>query len=59
MKLIQFVSLLVLAALFAPTCATDKCKKLNFLPMPREISCGEDNVTLVDPCKLLFHVKLK
>lgn len=59
MKLIHLIAFLALAALFTPAYATDKCKKLNFLPMPREISCGEDNVTLADPCKLLFHVKLK
>lgn len=59
MKLIKLVALLLLAALFSPAQAIDKCKKLNFVPMPREITCGNDNATLDDPCKLLFHVKLK
>lgn len=30
---------------------------MEFLPMPEEISCGEANFTLANPCKLFFHIK--
>lgn len=35
MKLIHLLALVVLAALFNRSQAADKCKRLNFLPMPR------------------------
>ena len=34
-----------------------ECKRMNFMPFPESIRCGKENVTLADPCRLLFHVK--
>lgn len=58
MKLRALSVLVFLASLLILTQAVDRCKKLHFLPMPREIRCGDENATLEDPCKILFHVKL-
>ena len=58
MKLTNIALLLLLAAI--GSAINDKeCKKLHFLPMPRNISCGEQKFDLPDPCKILFHIKLK
>jgi hypothetical protein len=27
--------------------------------MPRDLRCGQEKLDLADPCKILFHVKLK
>lgn len=52
-------SIVVLALLVVLAYSDEDCKKMNFLPMPREITCGKNNVTLNNPCKILYHVKLK
>jgi hypothetical protein len=31
---------------------------MNFLPMPNNLTCGNQNVTIKDPCKIFFHVKI-
>jgi len=48
----------VFLLILLPIVYLQTCKKLHFLPMPREIMCGEESVELPDPCKILFHVKL-
>lgn len=52
-------SLVAVAILLAlcPTLQAGGCIRMNFLPMPNEISCGKDNLTLNDPCKIFYHVK--
>lgn len=34
------------------------CERMNFLPMPDELTCGDKNAILNDPCKILYHVKI-
>lgn len=31
---------------------------MNFLPMPKKISCGSINSNLLDPCLIFFHLKI-
>lgn len=35
------------------------CTRMNYLPMPADLTCGKENETLSDPCKLFFHVKIE
>lgn len=32
---------------------------MNFLPMPTNLNCGLENVTLADPCKILYHIQIE
>ena len=50
----QFVLLLLVIAL----AYGNNCERMNFLPMPDELTCGEENITISDPCKILYHVKI-
>jgi hypothetical protein len=43
---------------FLGTCEEPKCNRMNFLPMPVDLVCGEENVTVSDPCKIFYHVKI-
>ena len=56
---IMCIALLLLLTVIGAALNDKECKKLHFLPMPRNISCGEQKFELADPCKILFHVKLK
>lgn len=52
--------ILVLLVLSLATCdEPSNCTRMNFLPMPNGIKCGNENVTISDPCKIFFHAKVQ
>lgn len=52
--------ILVLLVLFLATCNDPSdCSRMNFLPMPNSIKCGNDNIPISDPCKIFFHAKVQ
>lgn len=58
MKVIKTIVLILVLLQIASCEEQVSCRRLNYLPMPKHIKCGKENVTLDDPCKLLFHVKV-
>jgi hypothetical protein len=49
---------LLLFVMCLGVCDPVECNRMNFLPMPVELTCGKENITISDPCKLFFHVKI-
>jgi hypothetical protein len=35
------------------------CIRMNFLPMPNEITCGKESAIFNDPCKIFYHVQIE
>lgn len=53
-------SLVYLIFLFSIVNANEAdCVRMNYLPMPNELSCGKEVFNIEDPCKIFFHVKIE
>ena len=50
----------MLLVLSLATCSDpDDCTRMNVLPMANTITCGKENITISDPCKIFFHAKVQ
>lgn len=55
-----FVVLLCLAQSYGPRYVPKKCTEINFLPMPKSITCNIENQTpykMEDPCSIVYLIK--
>jgi hypothetical protein len=58
MRRIWLVVLFILACHISCQEEKNKCDRMNFLPMPVDLKCGNGKLEVADPCKILFHVKI-